>query len=220
MSFPTGILRYAGVWSVEATYTYGMYVVASDSKAYALGITTNTGTDPTSSEASGKWFLFTGGGGGGGVASISVGAGLTNGGTDTNPVLSSTLQTFSFTSGSVDISTNTLIDSASFGPTTGEATVMMSINLLYTATLFNTLTLTLQYTQDSNEPVTLSTVLIASNQATGQQTATIMGQFQTVAGSNYRVSVYGDCSASAWTAASSSGSVLYNIPPFVIPQSK
>ena len=59
MSSPTGILRYAGNWNILTEYSYGMLVVASNSLSYALGVPTNTGTDPTSIGAGNIWFLIT-----------------------------------------------------------------------------------------------------------------------------------------------------------------
>ena len=59
MSSPTGILRYAGNWNSSTTYSYGMLVVASNSLSYALGVPTNSGTDPTSLGAAGIWFVIT-----------------------------------------------------------------------------------------------------------------------------------------------------------------
>jgi hypothetical protein len=45
-SFPSGILRYAGYWLATEEYSYGMFVIASDNKAYSCGALTDTGTDP------------------------------------------------------------------------------------------------------------------------------------------------------------------------------
>jgi len=45
-SFPSGILRYAGYWEATVQYSYGMFVIASDNKAYSCGALTDTGTDP------------------------------------------------------------------------------------------------------------------------------------------------------------------------------
>lgn len=59
MSSPTGILRYAGNWNVSTEYRYGMLVVASNSLSYALGVPSNTGTDPTSIGAGSIWFVIT-----------------------------------------------------------------------------------------------------------------------------------------------------------------
>ena len=55
-SFPSGLLRYAGYWVATEQYSYGMYVVASDNKAYSCGAPTDTGTDPTV-QPSVVWFL-------------------------------------------------------------------------------------------------------------------------------------------------------------------
>lgn len=68
MSSPTGVLRYAGDWNVSTEYSYGMFVVASDSQSYGLGVPTNIGTDPTI-QPSAVWFLLPSPGGAG-VASL------------------------------------------------------------------------------------------------------------------------------------------------------
>jgi hypothetical protein len=62
-SYPTGILRYAGFWDAAENYIYGMFVIASDNKAYACGAASDTGTDPTV-QPSAVWFLIPSAGGG------------------------------------------------------------------------------------------------------------------------------------------------------------
>jgi hypothetical protein len=91
MSYPTGVLRYAGDWNVSREYSYGMFVVASDSLCYALGVPTNTGTDPTSVDASTTWFLLTNLPPIGGVTSVSGGTAISITGTATEPIVNSTV---------------------------------------------------------------------------------------------------------------------------------
>jgi hypothetical protein len=66
-SFPVGVLRFAGDWSVTENYLYGMYVIAGGG-AYACGAVSDTGTDPTT-QPSVVWFPFPSTGGAG-VASL------------------------------------------------------------------------------------------------------------------------------------------------------
>jgi len=63
MSFPTGVLRYAGNWVSTETYIYGMFVIASDANAYGCGAVSDTGTDPIV-QPSVVWFPYPSSGGG------------------------------------------------------------------------------------------------------------------------------------------------------------
>lgn len=55
-SFPVGVLRFAGDWSVTENYLYGMYVIATG-VPYACGAVSDTGTNPTT-QPSVVWFPF------------------------------------------------------------------------------------------------------------------------------------------------------------------
>lgn len=90
MSYPTGVLRYAGDWNVSREYSYGMFVVASDTLCYGLGVPTDTGTDPTSVDASTIWFLLTNLPPISGVASVSGGTAISITGTATDPIVNNT----------------------------------------------------------------------------------------------------------------------------------
>lgn len=146
MSYPTGVLRYAGDWNVSREYSYGMFVVASDTLCYGLGVPTDTGTDPTSVDASTIWFLLTNLPPISGVASVSGGTAISITGTATDPIVDSSVVPGVVVAQNVSITADNtaIITLQSVSTTTSSVYVTVTVNYTPTTALGTILVLTLR----------------------------------------------------------------------------
>lgn len=115
MSIPSGIIRFAGTWSVTQRYIYAELVISPiDSSAYVLVVNSLTGgTDPSTPSA--NWVLIpSGGGGGGGVTSLNTLTGaieITGATDDTHPT--PTIQVIPIGGSEITLYTNSLMQNGS-----------------------------------------------------------------------------------------------------------
>jgi hypothetical protein len=194
MSSPTGILRYAGNWNILTEYSYGMLVVASNSLSYALGVPTNTGTDPTSIGAGSIWFLITD--------------------NKLTPITSSS-------NGVVVGTTSINIATLSFTPTNVSAYVTATVNYTPTSAAGTAMSIQLGSISPGGGIIDLCTVV--STGSGNSASATLGGIIQGMTpGQPVQVYIFAFCllvpTPGAFTIDRANIYSLYNIPaPFVIP---